>query len=359
MKIGIDISQIAHKGTGVARYVDNMVRAILEYDSENEYTFFFSSLRLSLDADLERQIQKKHTLVKAKLPPKLLDILWNKLHIVPIETFIGKQDIFISSDWTQPPSSAKKVTVVHDLVYLRYPETVHKTILDVQRRRMEHVKNEVDIILADSQATKDDLIELLAIPKENIHVLYPYVDIKQTFGKSTSNQHVPPRKYILSVGKLEPRKNISRLIEAFNKADLKDTDLLIVGPKGWDTSISESKNVKLLGFVPDDELYELYKHAEFFVYPSLYEGFGYPVVEAMALGCPVACSNSSSLAEIGQDSALLFDPKNLTSIKNALIVLAGDKSLRSDLIKHGREEVKNYSSKKFASNLLNYLQPRR
>ena len=337
-----------------------------EFVTLNEVSGFFSSLRLDLDKELETEIKQKHKLVKVKLPPKFLDMLWNQLHILPIERFIGTQDIFISSDWTQPPSSAKKVTIVHDLVYLRYPETVHKKILDVQKRRLNLVKKEVDIILADSQATKDDLIELLTIPKEKIHVLYPAVDIKKSSLPLTTNYQLPTTKYILSVGKLEPRKNIGRLIEAFKLVNLPDTELLIIGPKGWGEEGrrsmgdrggrgGEDGNIRFLGFVPDDKLYKLYSNAEFFVYPSLYEGFGYPVIEAMAMGCPVATSNTSSLKEIGKDSVLLFDPKNVESIKDALVTMASNSKIREKYKEKGLSESKMYTSGVYIKNLLHIL----
>lgn len=351
MKIGIDISQVAYEGTGVARYVRSMIDAILEFDTKNEYTFFFSSLRRSLPENLEKSIKEKHTLITAKLPPTALDILWNQAHIYPIEKFIGKQDVYISSDWTQPPSSAKKVTVVHDLVFMKYPETVHKKILAVQKRRLAYVKKEVDLILADSQATKDDLVKLLAIPERKIQALYPAVTIPNPLPKS--NFVIPSKKYILSVGKLEPRKNIARLVEAFENANVADTDLLVVGPTGWgNQKIHNSDSVKFLGFVPDEDLYQLYKNALCFVYPSLYEGFGYPVVEAMALGCPVATSNTSSLAEIGKNSALLFDPENVDDIRLKIAELITKTSMQEKLRSAGKLRSQNFDAQHFYKNLL-------
>lgn len=355
MKIGIDISQVAYEGTGVARYVRNMIDSILAYDTKNEYTFFFSSLRMSLPQELETHIKEKHALITAKLPPTALDILWNQAHVYPIEKFIGKQDVYISSDWTQAPSSAKKVTVVHDLVFMRYPETVHKKILAVQKRRLTYVKKEADLILADSQATKDDLIELLTIPESKIQVLYPAVIIPNPL--PASNFVIPSNKYILSVGKLEPRKNIPRLIEAFEKADLKDVDLLIVGPTGWgDHSAQHSERVRFLGFIPDKDLYKLYKNALCFVYPSLYEGFGYPVVEAIALGCPVATSNTSSVKEISGGVALQFDPTNVEDIQKKLIEIATNEVARKKLVDLGKKRAGEFSAQNFYKNFISAIE---
>lgn len=373
MKIGIDISQIAYQGTGVARYTGNLIESILHYDTDNEYIFFFSSLRQKLDPILAQKIRQKHTLKIFPFPPTLLDIIWNKIHTYPINKLIGNCDIFVSSDWTQPPISSPttKITVVHDLVYLRYPETLHPKIIAVQKRRMEWVKKECDLIIADSQSTKQDLIDLLDIDPSRIRVVYPAVQISQpndsaiksVLAKYKIQNHpkddrpLGDTKYILSVGKLEPRKNIPRLISAFQKANLKDTQLVIVGPNGWDTTPQNTNykipdTVKFLGYVPDADLYPLYAGALFFIYPSLYEGFGYPIVEAMALGCPVATSNTSSMKEIATGAGLLFDPQSKDEIVRALTQLSQDEKLKKELVQKGKKRAENFNKRFFAKQFL-------
>jgi glycosyltransferase involved in cell wall biosynthesis len=248
-------------------------------------------------------------------------------------------------------------------VYLKYPETVHGKILSVQKRRLAWVKKEVDLIIADSHATKQDLVDLLSIPQKKIHVIYPAVEIPLPL--PSFNFHLPSsNKFILSVGKIEPRKNIPRLIEAFIKADLKNVDLLIIGPEGWETENLEirnlkleiPKNIKFLGFVPDSELYSLYKNALFFIYPSLYEGFGYPVIEAMSLGCPVATSNTSSLKEIAEGSAELFDPTSVEEIKKAIVKLTSDDKLRNELDQKGKRRASDFSAPSFFKDFIKTLQ---
>ncbi len=383
MTIGIDISQIAYEGTGVARYTKMLVESVLKNDDKNDYVFFFSSLRRNLPADIEKNIRGKHRLIKTKLPPSALNVLWNKLHIFPVNRLIGQCDVFISSDWTQPPVSkhTKSATVVHDLVYLRYPETLPKQIIDVQTRRMLWVKKEVDVIIADSKSTKQDLIELIEIPEKKIHVVYPAVEVKEPTENDikhiNTKYSILSTKYILSVGKLEPRKNIPRLISAFQKANLKDIQLLIVGPEGWqvqdspgvtDLSVEASAkaelaprgwrdqtNVRFLGFVPDSDLYALYSQSLFFIYPSLYEGFGYPVVEAMSLGCPVATSNTSSLKEIAEGCGLLFDPNSEEELTNVIKKLYGDENLRDELRRKGRKKTTYFSFRTFAEQFISAL----
>ncbi|HLC94181.1 MAG TPA: glycosyltransferase family 1 protein [Patescibacteria group bacterium] len=368
MKIAIDISQIVYEGSGVARYVKNMVEILLRYDQKNEYVFFFSSLRGKLNRQIETAIKNKHTLKKYLLPPILLDLLWNRLHIFPIDHLIGKVDLIITSDWTEPPSRAKKITVIHDLVFLKFSETLPQKIIDVQKRRLQWVKKESALIIADSQSTKKDLTDLLNISQEKIEVVYPAV-IHPRGGSSLTSQNYQTvlkkyqltKPFILTVGKREPRKNLKRLMSAFLRSGLHDVDLVVVSSKGWkeseiDLDSSKYNAVKFLGFVPDHELYSLYQSALFFVFPSLYEGFGYPIVEAMQLGCPVATSNTSSLREIAQGNALLFDPHNEDAICQSLIKLSTDTSLREELKNKGLKRASDFSKEKFAAQLLSIFE---
>jgi hypothetical protein len=177
MKIGIDISQLAYQNTGVANYLKSLVKHLLAADKENEYVLFFSSLRGTLPPfDFA---QGKNVSVKiAKFPPSLLNILWNKLHIMPIENLIGDVDVFITSDWTEPPvKKAKKMTILYDLIVYKYPEETAKSIIQTQKRKLAWVKKETDMILCISEATKKDASEILEISEERLRVLYPGVTL--------------------------------------------------------------------------------------------------------------------------------------------------------------------------------------
>lgn len=186
MKIGIDISQLAYEGTGVANYLKNLVEQLVKNDSQNEYILFYSSLRKPFRTGMIN-LQSKNLQVKQfKLPPTVLDILWNKLHIIPIEKFIGDIDVFLSSDWTQPPSKSKKATILYDLIVYKYPEETHNqtqfnwkklllssNIVASQKRRLKWVRKEVDSIICISEATEKDAQEILKLPSEKLHVVYP------------------------------------------------------------------------------------------------------------------------------------------------------------------------------------------
>lgn len=365
MKIAVDISQIVYEGSGVSRYTRNLIETLLSFDKKNQYIFFFSSLRQKLDKTLEKEIIKQHSLKKYPLPPTFLDFLWNRLHVFPIDQLVGKTDLILTSDWTEPPSHTKKITVVHDLVFLKFPETLPQKIIDVQKRRLHWVKKESALIITDSQSTKADLINLAHFPQEKIEVIYPAVNPNHPRGENILtpqdtqiilNNYQLTKPFILTVGKQEPRKNIPRLISAFKNAKLNNIDLVIAGPKGWGDSYQEVDNIRYLGLVTDKELSALYSSALFFIYPSLYEGFGYPVVEAMSMGCPVATSNTSSLKEIGQDASLLFNPYNKEEIAHSLVNLYQNQRLREDLKEKGLKKSLDFSQRRFAKNLLRVFQ---
>jgi len=378
MKIGIDISQIVY-GTGVSFYTQNLVENLLKIDKKNEYVLFGGSLRQ----------QEKLRDFGAKVfpfPPSLADFVWNRLHILPVEKFIGSIDVFHSSDWTQPPTKAAKVTTIHDFGFLKYPETAHPKIAAVHKRRLEWVKKECDLIIAVSEATKKDIIEILGIPAEKIRVIYEatptdidriedqkVIDkVKKKFGVKGN--------YLLTVATLEPRKNLKRIIEAFklfsngsngnrinsnrlekNSGNSRMT-LVIVGKAGWDEEISrlakkQLSNIIFTGYINREvELSAFYSGAACFVFPSLYEGFGLPILEAMKCGCPVVSSNLSSMPEVAGEAGILVDPLDVKDIAWGINEVIGDKGRRESLIKKGFEQVKKFSWEKTARETLKVYQ---
>lgn len=186
MRIGIDISQLAYQRTGVANYLRELISHLIERDSHNEYILFFSSLRGKLPAfDFA---QAKNVKVKQfKFPPSALDLFWNKLHVMPIEDLIGEVDVFITSDWTEPPvRKAKKISILYDLIVYKYPEETHnkmslslkdlilkQNIVHVQMKKHYWMKKEASKIFCISQATKQDAIDILGIEEKKLIVLYP------------------------------------------------------------------------------------------------------------------------------------------------------------------------------------------
>ncbi len=175
MKIGIDISQLAYEKTGVANYLGQLVRYLLECDNENEYVLFYSSLRKNIQYPISNiQSNPNIKIKKFRMPPSLLDLLWNKLHVCPIEWFIGPVDIFITSDWAEPPAlKAKKVTILYDLIVYKYPEETDAQIVSTQKRKLSWTKKEESAFLCISDSTKKDAEKILGIAKEKLFVIYP------------------------------------------------------------------------------------------------------------------------------------------------------------------------------------------
>ncbi len=187
MKIGIDVSQLAYENTGVANYLKSLTETLLKIDQKNEYILFFSSLRRKFP--IANFYNSNFKLKTFRFPPILLDFLWNKLHILPIENLIGNVDIFITSDWVEPPAKkARKATIIYDLIVYKYPEESHNqfsfnwknllikpNIVASQKRKLKWVKKETDLIFAISKATKNDIVDILKIPEEKIEIIYPGV----------------------------------------------------------------------------------------------------------------------------------------------------------------------------------------
>lgn len=369
MKIGIDISQLAFQGTGVATYTENLITNLLKIDKENEYLFFYSSLRQKLSSNLKQSLLLRNK--SYNLPPLILELLWNKLHVLPIETFTGKLDVFHTSDWLEPPAKCPKVTTIHDLAIFKYPETfVSKgghNIIQNQKRKLEWVKKESDIVIAVSENTKRDIIDILEIPEGKIKVIYEAPD--STYGIAHSAKEINnvfkkysiKGKYLLSVGTLEPRKNIKRVIEAYKilLSQFPDISLVICGKMGWGEDVGKwimgngKCQIKFTGYVPKEDLACLYQEAECFVYPSLYEGFGLPVLDAMASGCPVVTSNVSSLPEIAGDAGILVNPNEVEEIAKGIIEAFKNKE---SLVKKGLIQAEKFTWAKTARETLKIYQ---
>lgn len=322
----MDISQLAHPG-GVAIYTQNLAARLSDIP-DLEMTYFYSSLRQAYKGNFEN--------VKSfKIPPSIFEILFNRLRNISIEKFIGQVDIFHSSDWTQPPAKAKKVTTYHDVVPLKYPDWSHPKIISVHKRRLKIVEKEIDQVIAVSESTKKDLIEVSNIPSNKITVIYegPTADFnKQTEAKIAEfrEKYNLPQKYILAIGGIGKRRNLDRIKEA-----CKDYNLVITG--------------QTIPYLSTPELELLYSGATVLVYTSLYEGFGLPILDSFACQTAVVTSNVSSMPEVAGDAAILVNPLDVDGLKKKIRMVMEDKILREELIKKGLIQVKKFSWEKAAS----------
>ena len=280
--------------------------------------------------------------------PKRIDI-WHTTYPVPIKI-----------------KNAKKITTIHDLIPLKLPYTT----LDDKKFFFNLIKNSIkdsELILTVSESAKQDLLERFDVSPDKVFLTYqPIVDnsplIRESLVDAVLKRYsLEVQKYILFVGAIEPKKNVGRLIDAYISLDA-DMKLVIVGKKAWlwENEVEKlekifgenfSKKVKLLDYLPRMDLNYLYKGAFCFVFPSLYEGFGLPPLEAMSLGCPVITSNISSLPEVCGDAAIYIDPYNSGDIKDAIEKLINNPQLRSQLIEAGKERVKFFSMENYSKNI--------
>jgi glycosyltransferase involved in cell wall biosynthesis len=357
MRIAIDISQVVY-GTGVSVYTQNLVKALLTIDKANKYVLFGGSLRRCKELkEWLRDLSRARQNVKGRIfpiPPTLLDILWNRLHIFPIENFVGPVDVFHASDWSQPPVKKPKiVTTIHDLGFLKFPESVHPKVLAAQKRRLSWVKKEADMIIAVSEATKKEAINLLGISEKKIVVIYEGVPedaigFKPEMLDSLKKAHNISKPYIFAYGSAAPRKNVARIIGAFNIVK-KDINLQLVISGEYQPQRNLPEGVIVTGFLPREQMLTLLSGAEALVFPSLYEGFGLIILEAFALGVPVVTSSISSMPEVAGRAAVLVNPLERNNIARGIIESIRD---RNKLGKMGAERLKNFSWKQTAEKTL-------
>lgn len=322
LRIGIDVTASIYSGTGVATYYQLLIPELLRIGKDHEFVLLGYALRRFKDLTLANK--------RYHLPPRLMEFLWNDLHIMPVERLIGPVDVFHAWDYLQPPTKrAKIVTTVHDLTTLKFPMYHHPSTVDAQKDRLRWVKKEADLVIADSVATKQDLIELLGFAEDQIVVTYLAAGKQFSEFRRRSQEfreeniaRVRARfgiegRYILSLGTIEPRKNLKRIIDAFAMFRSRNSGidvLVIAGQVGWGEELQPMAGVRIVGKVPGSDLPSLYAGADTLVYASLYEGFGLPVLEAMAVGCPVVVSDRGSLKEVAGNAAVLVDPEDIDSI---------------------------------------------
>ncbi len=365
--IGVDYTPAVEQGGGIGRYVRELLAALSVLDAETRYKLFVAGI--SPEA-LPEAPGPNFSWRASRISPKNFARIWHRLGLpIPIEVWSGPLALFHATDFVLPPVMRGTVTflTVHDLSFIRAPETASPRLRAYLSRAVPRSVRRADLVLADSQATKDDLIELYGVASEKITVLYSGVDPRFHPADRAVQESVRARygldfPYVLAVGTVQPRKNYARLIQALAAlpGPLADIHLVIAGGRGWlEGPIYETahlagveERVHFIGFVPDDDLPALYTAAEAFAFPSLYEGFGLPLLEAMACGTPSLAANTSSLPEVAGDAALLIDPTSVDSIATGLERILTDNGLRSTLRERGFARAGMFTWERAARHLL-------
>ncbi len=371
--IGIDYTPAYEQGAGIGRYVRELVAALSRLDTTTTYRLFVSGTPAgSLPAPPGANFGWRST----RLSPRSMARLWQRLRVpVPIEFWMGRQDLFHATDFVLPPTlpTTRTLLTVHDLSFVHVPETTDprlKRYLDVVVPRSVR---RADRVLADSQATRDDLIALYNTPPDKVTVLlsgvsaaFHPVDDPGRYAQVRQRYGLGDWPFLFTVGTIQPRKNYVRLCQAFSAlpATCADVHLVIAGGKGWlddpiyatVNSLGLAERVHFIGFAADEDLPVLFSMAEAVPFLSLYEGFGLPVLEAMACGTPVVTSAVSSMPEVAGDAALLVNPYDLEQITGALEQVLLDRELRQRLVRRGHVQAAQFTWDHTARQLLEVYQ---
>jgi len=369
-RIGIDYTSAVRQGAGIGRYTRHLIGALAELDHENRYVLF-SAGRDRSDGSWPSNFTRR----ELPLTDRHLAIIWQRLKLpAPVEWITGRLDLFHSPDFTLPPvRRAATALTVHDLSFMRYPECSSPALWEYLMDAVPRSAARADIILADSECTRRDIVELLRIPEDRVYVIYAGVEprftpnLDEAAERAALSRYGLRKPFILGLGTLQPRKNFARLIRAYHLARQRhhlDHQLVIGGGPGWlyediyDTihALALENEVRLIGFVDDADLPALYRAAAVFAFPSLYEGFGIPVLEAMGCGAPVVASATSSLPEVAGDAALMVDPFDIEALAEALGRLINDAALRDDLRHKGFQRAERFTWQRSARELLTIYQ---
>ena len=372
MRIGIDTSACVGKTGGIGVYVTNLIKELSKIDEHNHYVLLYTYFREKIKNSRDLLLNANFTWKGYRIPRRIMSKLCLKFGFPTVEMLAGKMDIFHStSHFFWPQKKGRKLATVHDLVIFKMPHLFPPQMRKFYKESISRIISNADLICADSRHTKADIIEIFKVPENKIKVVYGGVDqcfkhleIDRPWEHESFGINKP---FILFVGVIEPRKNLEALVEAYEslcRAGRIDHHLLIVGKKGWlfepiIHKISHSefrRQIFLLDHVELTDLVLLYNAAELFVYPSLYEGFGLPVLEAMACGTPVVTSNVSSLPEVAGDAAWYVDPLSVKSIAQGIETMLSNHQLREDRSRKGLERSRLFSWRNTATQILELYQ---
>lgn len=398
MNIGIDIRVLAKRTrTGVEDYTINLLSRLLPMDKSIRYRLFYNGFKkLRLDYSWIKLSNVK--IKKFRIPNRIFDLFLRFFKFPKIDKILKRINLFLSPHFLLAPVSKniKTIIIFYDLSFIRFPEFFslpkllwHKFVYPQKQAQ------KADLIIAISESTKEDLVNLYKIKPEKIKTIYPGIDEK-FFRQPAADKRLPEvrnkyglfGRFILYFGTIEPRKNVLGIIKAFEEikkgrskrilevdwqgfegvvrdqkekiSDFSDLKLVIAGTKGWlckgvfeAAKKSEFKHdIIFTGFIDEEDKPYLYNLAEVFVYPSFFEGFGLPPLEAMACGVPTIVSNKSSLSEVVGSAAIMVDPQNVDELIFAIKEVLESRNLNEFLRKHGPERARQFNWDNTAKNFL-------
>ena len=365
MLIAIDASRAVNEKAGIGRYTRELVKKLIEIDKKNDYLLLFSYWRKDRGKErLIREFQAPNVELKTfKLPGPLKEKLWG-WRLSWLERVLEKVDLFYAPSFWEVNLGLQipQVMTIYDLTTFLFPEHLGQTLSERMNQRTRLASRKVQRIITISEHTKNDLIEIIKVPEQKVKVIYPGRTDFHSVSKSLPSG-LKKNAFILSVGTIEPRKNLEGLFKAYAllPPNLQEKyPLAVVGAEGWQTAkifntfnrLNLGGKVKFLGYVSDEVLARLYREAAVFCYPSLYEGFGFPVLEALSFGTPAVISRTSSLPEVAGRGALYVDPQDPKLISGGLERLLEHKEEAEGLRKLALIEAQKFSWEKTAHETL-------
>lgn len=362
--IGIDYTAAWEQGGGIGRYVRELVAALGEYDVKTRYRLFVAGATSDQLPPPHQQLPPNYTWRPTRIHNRWWARWWHRARLPypRIEAFTGPLALYHATDFVLPPthSSTKTLLTVHDLSYIKSPETASPRLRRYLNAVVPRSVARANHILADSESTKSDLMAIYHVPDEKITVLLPGVNARfrrvqddHALAGVREKYHMGDWPYLFTVGTVQPRKNYVRLFEALEQLlpQFPDLHLVIAGGKGWlDNPIYDAirnptlqERVHFIGFADDADLPALYTMAQCVPFISLYEGFGLPVLEAMACGTPVVSSTISSTPEAAGGASLEVDPLDVAGMAEAIGRVLRDATLRQWLIERGYQQAATFT----------------
>jgi glycosyltransferase involved in cell wall biosynthesis len=376
MRIGLDVTAALTQGGGIGRYTRELVRALVRLGN-GRYAFYLFAARQTKPPAVPDPLPVAPGVYQktAPLTEPWLYRLWYRARLpAPVQWVTGPLDLFHSPDFVLPPVAGGIPTLltVHDLSFVHYPEVYPAVLVNYLNRVVPWSIGRASHVLADSEATRRDLMAIWQVPEAKITVLYSGVDAQfwrkaevEAITAVRTRYGLADTPYLLTVGTVQPRKNYQMLIRAFAPiaADWPH-NLIIAGGKGWLTESMLDEvvrqglegRVRFIGFVADADLPALYSGADLFLFPSLYEGFGLPLLEAMQCGVPVIASNASSLPEVAGETAVLLSPHDPAAWTDTLQTLLADPLRRERLAADGPARAAQFTWQSAARQLLQLYQ---
>ena len=366
-KVVVDATPILPKPSGVGLYVANLIGSLATLQIQENFQLgivYQPGLKKWLLGDLSfPEVLKAYSeLYMLPLPVRLSNFLLavsSNTSLLNFDKYLGCPNIVHGTNYSvYPCQNSKKVLGIYDLTFIKYPK-YSNSVTKAYTKRLKQCLQWTDLVITISESSKRDIVEHLRVNPEQVYVTplasrYHHNYLAKTYQLENTANYNFAQPYLLFVSTIEPRKNIITLVLAFNWLKQKykiEHNLILIGQKGWNykpilAEIEKSpwkSQIHQLDYLSDELIALFYSRADVFVYPSYYEGFGMPVLEAMTLGAPVVTSNTSSLPEVAGDAAILIDPNDPISLAEAILSVISDSQLRDQLIHKGKERAKLYS----------------